>query len=106
MGFGFSDLLTRKDINTPRVRFQFRTRSELEAMSRGDRTAYFEDMLAALYSQRDDLEERARDHLTRVMTDCLQFGHAWKRSPDTAAASIPVFAPPKAESIGDAAGNI
>src|SRR5689334_4355152 len=101
--FGFTGLFTRKDIHFPRVRFQFKTRSELEDLSRGDRTAYFEDMLAALYSRRDELDEKARDHLARVITDCVQFGHAWKRPPATATTLTPISAPPKADGVNDAA---
>lgn len=102
--FGFSRFLIRKDIHSPRVRFQFKTRSELEELGRGDRTAYFEDMLAALYSRRDDLDEEARDHLARVITDCLQFGHAWKkRLPDNTRGSIP--ASPDEDSVRGTAGK-
>jgi hypothetical protein len=103
--FGFTAFLTRKGINTPRMRFHFKSRTELETMSAGDRMVYFEDMLAALYSRRDDLDDKARDHLTRAITNCLQFRHAWKRLPETATPSSPMSAPSRMESVRDIAGK-
>lgn len=70
--FGFGISREPKQEKRPsRVPFEFKSKSEVKAMSFRERKLYFEGLLAELHAQQDEFGELKRQHLARIA--CRKF---------------------------------